>query len=122
MFYLEKKYPLPPRVILVQGLLRKQGFDVPITGKWDEKTDDAIAKFRTGLGLKPQGPVDKNVFPYLIQNTKLKVIHSVDSLAGEVADVTAKHLKKAGFSPIMNPEVRGAGVKTAIDLNEGCAN
>jgi hypothetical protein len=116
MFYLSEKNPLPPRVILVQGLLRKQGYDVPITGKWDQKTDEAVARFRTGLGLKPQGPIDKYVFPTLIQNTKLKVIHSVDNEAGEVATVTKNHLKKGGTTAIMNPKVIGSGVKTAIDL------
>lgn len=116
MFYVSKEDPFPPRVILIQGLLRKQGFDVPITGKWDEKTDAALVKVRTGLGLAPQGPVDKHVFPHLIKDTKLKIIHSVDASAGEVAKVTARDLKKAGISPIMNPKVKGSGVKTAIDL------
>lgn len=116
MFYLSDKNPLPPRVILVQGLLRYKGFDVQITGEWDKKTAETIGKFRTQIGMDSQGHVDGQVFYNLIRNTKLKLIKSVDASSGSVADVVKKDSEDAGISPIMNPRIPGKGVATAIDL------
>jgi hypothetical protein len=116
MFYLSEKKPLPPRVILVQALLRLKGFDLRITGKWDKKTAEAIGKFRTKIGMDSQGPVDGQVFYNLIRETKLKLIKSVDASGGDMAACVEADSKKAGISPLMNPRVQGKGVQKAVDL------
>lgn len=115
MFYLSEKKPLPPRVILVQSLLRLKGFDLQITGEWDKKTEETIGKFRTKIGLAAEGPVDGQVFYNLIHETKLKLIKSADASAGAVADSVKADSIKAGISPIMNPRKFGTGVAVAVE-------
>ena len=116
MFYLSDKKPLGTRIVLVQSLLRYKGIDVQITGKWDQQTAGAVAKYRTQLDLEPQGPVNGNVFFNLIQNTKLKVVESVDARAGDVARIAKTQMNLVGVYPLMNPRKVGEGVKNAIDL------
>lgn len=115
MFYLSEKNPLAPRVILVQGLLRLKGFELPFTGKWDKATGEAIGKFRTQIGMASEGPVDGQVFYNLIHDTKLKLIKSVDASAGDVAECVKYDSVKAGISPIMNPRKFGSGVADAVE-------
>lgn len=115
MFYLSEKNPLPPRVILVQGLLRLKGFDLQFTGKWDKPTGEAIGKFRTQIGMGAEGPVDGQVFYNLIHDTKLKLIKSLDASAGDVAECVKQDSIQAGISPIMNPRKFGTGVAAAVE-------
>ncbi|MEZ5345960.1 MAG: hypothetical protein R2681_10440 [Pyrinomonadaceae bacterium] len=104
-----------PRVVLVQTLLRLKGIDVRINGIWDNDCLNAVMEYRKKLNLHPMGPIDPKVFFNLIQDSRLKVIDSLDASAGEVAAVTQKEMHQAGINVLMNERVPGRGVANAVD-------
>jgi peptidoglycan hydrolase-like protein with peptidoglycan-binding domain len=69
-----------PRVVLLQILLnrKKANPKLSVDGIWGPKTEKAVETFRKSLGLKPAGPVDKDVFPKLLDGEGLQVVDSVD--------------------------------------------
>lgn len=106
-----------PRVVLVQALLRLKGFDVPVTGVWNEgdKMTKAVGEIRAKMNLPSAGPVDAKVFVQLVQNTKLKMIDSVDASAGYVREIAERDMRENGIDPLLNKRLSGRGVSAAVD-------
>jgi hypothetical protein len=104
-----------PRVVLVQTLLRLKGINVRITGKYDEECSKGVKQYRERLNMHPLGSVDANVFFHLLQNSKLKIIDSIDGSAGDLQELVVKEMKRAGINPLINQRLVGRGVANAVD-------
>jgi hypothetical protein len=105
-----------PRVVLVQTLLRLKNIDVQINGIWDQACLKGVEEFRKRLNMHPMGPVDGKVFLSLIQDTKLKVIDSIDASGGGATEAQQRELLRTGASrPLMNERVPGRGVANATE-------
>jgi hypothetical protein len=105
-----------PRVVLVQTLLRLKNIDVKINGIFNQDCLKGVMEYRKQLGMHPMGPVDGKVFINLIQNTKLKVIDSIDASGGGATEAQKRELLKTGVSkPLMNERLPGRGVVNATE-------
>lgn len=105
-----------PRAVLVQTLLRLKNIDVRINGIFDQACLKGVKEFRSRLKMPPEGPVDGKVFLSLIQNTKLKVIDSIDASGGGATEAQQHELLKTGVvKPLMNERIPGRGVANATE-------
>lgn len=104
-----------PQVVLLQALLRLQGYNLTISGHWQQKTEEAVAHFRMQMGLGTKhGPVNPVVFARLVQGKRIKMIDAIDAESGKVLPYAVKPLKAAGIKPILNERRVGHGVEDAM--------
>lgn len=61
------------------------------------------------------------MFFYLIQNTKLKLIDSIDASAGNVRVYAEKDMRAAGEDPLLNNRIPGYGVTNTVNQIVGRA-
>ena len=104
-----------PRAVLVQTLLRLKGINVTINGIWDQQCHKAVVEYREKLNLNPLGPVDGKVFFNLLQDSKLKVVDSMDASAGYPTVIKNQDMVKAGIKPLLNEHISGKGVANAVN-------
>ncbi|MEO8137126.1 MAG: hypothetical protein ABI831_24500 [Betaproteobacteria bacterium] len=104
-----------PHVVLLQALLRLEGYNLTISGYWQQKTEDAIAHFRMKMGVHSKhGPANGPVFARLVGGKHIKVIDAIDASAGGVYTYGAKAIREAGEIPVVNERRVGHGVEDAI--------
>lgn len=104
-----------PHVVLLQALLRLHGYNLTISGYWQQKTEEAVAHFRMTMGAQEKhGPVNPTVIAQLLQGKRIKLINAVDAEAGAAGVGTARSTKAAGGKPVMNERRVGHGVEDAM--------
>ena len=114
MFFASKS-DYGPHMVLLQALLRLHGYNLTISGHWQQKTEEAVAHFRMKMGAQEKhGPVNGTVFTQLLQGKRIKMIDAVDAEAGGAFDWSVKSMKAAGIKPVVNTRRVGHGVEDAM--------
>jgi len=114
MFFASRSYA-GPHIVLLQAVLRLHGYNLTISGVWQQKTEDAVAHFRMEMGLPAKhGPVNGPIFAQMLAGKRIKVIDAIDAQAGDVYTVGVKEMRVGGNKPIVNTKRVGHGVEDAM--------
>ena len=105
-----------PHVVLLQAILRLHGYNLTISGHWQDKTDEAVTNFRKTMGLPSakHGFANGPVFARLLGGKRIKVIDAIDASAGAVFTFGVESIKSEGIKPVVNEKRIGHGVEDAM--------
>ena len=105
-----------PPILLLQALLRMNGYKLKINGVWDDTTEASVQAFRTKMGASSAyGPVNGPVAAQLLKHARIKIIDAVDASSGECRDWAEWDLKyNQHVKPIFNERRAGHGVEDAV--------